>query len=166
MENLNVEQINDILDKMDFFQGQKAGRYLWNDKPFDVQEQDIANFSRDVALLKNYIKELTEESKAISERYAIQVVTAIELDKQVQKLTEENERLSVQVEMWKSTAYCEKDRVNSIKIDTVRELQERLTFEFDRMHKDNFMTPEVRQWIIDHVAKEAVEGGVVNNERP
>jgi hypothetical protein len=39
------------------------------------------------------IEELTEENEAISERYAIQVVTAIELDKQVQRLTEENERL-------------------------------------------------------------------------
>ena len=42
--------IVDILDKMDFFQGQREGRELWNDKPFEVQEQDIANFSRDISL--------------------------------------------------------------------------------------------------------------------
>ena len=66
MENLNEEQIVDILDKMDFFQGQRAGRELWNDKPFDVQEQDVANFSRDVALLKKYIKELTEENEKLA----------------------------------------------------------------------------------------------------
>lgn len=52
---LTKEQAIDILERFDFFQGQRAGRELWNDKPFDVQEQDIADFSRDVALLKEYI---------------------------------------------------------------------------------------------------------------
>lgn len=73
MENLNAEQIIDILDKMDFFQGQRAGRELWNDKPFEVQEQDIANFSRDISLIKAYInlqeqriKELTEKNERLS----------------------------------------------------------------------------------------------------
>lgn len=68
MENLNAEQIIDILDKMDFFEGQRAGRELWNAKPFEVQEQDIANFSTGVAFIKKYItsqeqriKELTDE---------------------------------------------------------------------------------------------------------
>lgn len=62
---LNREQAIDILDKFDFFQGQRAGRELWNDKPFDVQEQDIANFSKDVALIKGYIKQLTEENERL-----------------------------------------------------------------------------------------------------
>ena len=61
---LNAEQAIDILERFDFFQGQRAGRELWNSKPFDVQEQDIADFSRDVGLLKNYIKKLTEENEA------------------------------------------------------------------------------------------------------
>ncbi len=39
------------------------------------------------------INELTEENAKLHEQNAIQVVTAIELDKQVQRLTEENERL-------------------------------------------------------------------------
>ena len=44
----------------------------------------------------------------------------------IKELTEENERLRVQVKMWTSTAYCEKDRNESIKADTVRKMQERL----------------------------------------
>ena len=52
---LTKEQAIEILEKFDFFQGQRSGRELWNDKPQDVQEQDIADFSRDVALLKEYI---------------------------------------------------------------------------------------------------------------
>ena len=76
----------------------------------------------------------------------------------IKELTEENERLRAQVDMWTSTAYCEKDRLNSIKADTVQKMQERLKKEFDRMHKSNFITVEVRQWIIDQIAKEMVEG--------
>jgi hypothetical protein len=49
------EQALEILDRFEFFQGQRAGRELWSDKPVDVQERDIADFSRDVALLKEYI---------------------------------------------------------------------------------------------------------------
>ena len=77
MKNLNAEQVIDILDKVDFFQGQRAGRELWNDKPFEVQEQDIANFSRDISLVKEYI---TSQEQRIKE------------------LTEENERLSAELE--------------------------------------------------------------------
>lgn len=52
---ITKEQAIEILDFFDFFQGQRAGRELWSEKPFDVQEEDIANFARDVELLKEYI---------------------------------------------------------------------------------------------------------------
>ena len=52
---ITKEQAIDILDMMDFFQGQRAGRELWVAKPFEVQEQDISNFSKNVHLLKEYI---------------------------------------------------------------------------------------------------------------
>ena len=55
IEQITKEQAIDILERFDFFQGQRAGRELWNDKPFGVQEEDISNFSRDVKLLKEYI---------------------------------------------------------------------------------------------------------------
>ena len=64
---LNREQALEILEKFDMFQGQRAGRELWQDKPFEVQAQDVANFSRDVSLLINYIKELTEENERLKE---------------------------------------------------------------------------------------------------
>ena len=60
------EQVIDILEKFDFFQGQRAGRELWNDKPFDVQEKDINNFSRDVSLIKEYISDVAQKSEWIS----------------------------------------------------------------------------------------------------
>ena len=52
---ITKEKAIDILDKIDFFQGQRAGRELWNERPRDVQELDLRNFQRDVALLKEYI---------------------------------------------------------------------------------------------------------------
>lgn len=60
---ITKEQAIDILDKFDFFQGQRAGRELWNDKPFEVQEQDIKDFSNDVALLKEYISDVVPKSE-------------------------------------------------------------------------------------------------------
>lgn len=70
----------------------------------------------------------------------------------IKELTEENERLH---------ASCTEleQKCASVKSDTVRKMQERLTLEFDRLHKSNFMTPEVRQWIIDQITKEMLEGG-------
>lgn len=42
------EAIIDILEKWSFFFGQRAGRELWGDKPKEVQDQDIADFNRDM----------------------------------------------------------------------------------------------------------------------
>lgn len=65
----------EVLDKLSFFGGQRAGRELWNDKPREVQDEDIANFNRDIEYLKDIIrkhmndgwipveKELPEEPK-------------------------------------------------------------------------------------------------------
>ena len=45
----------EVLDKLSFFGGQRAGRELWNDKPREVQDEDIANFNRDVEQLRDFI---------------------------------------------------------------------------------------------------------------
>ena len=46
----------DIVQMFDFFQGQRAGRELWQNKPFDVQEQDIKNFQRHCEELLEYLQ--------------------------------------------------------------------------------------------------------------
>lgn len=53
---ITKEQAIDILERFDFFEGQRAGRELWNDKPKDIQDRDIADFSRDCRLLIEYVK--------------------------------------------------------------------------------------------------------------
>lgn len=45
----------EILDKLSFFGGQRAGRELWNDKLREVQDKDIADFNRDIEFLRNII---------------------------------------------------------------------------------------------------------------
>ena len=58
-----VKTVMDILDKMNFFQGQRAGRELWNDKPIEVQEEDLENFKRDINTIGSYIWDIVKELK-------------------------------------------------------------------------------------------------------
>lgn len=51
-----LENILEILDKMQFFEGQRAGRELWNDKPKEVQDKDIEDFNRDIDTVKDIIR--------------------------------------------------------------------------------------------------------------
>ena len=76
MNELKPEDVMDILEKMDFFQGQRAGRELWHEKPFEVQEQDIADFSRDVSTIKlfiNIVLSQLREKDAEIERLTAQI---------------------------------------------------------------------------------------------
>jgi hypothetical protein len=67
-------EVLEILDKLEFFQGQRAGRELWNDKPKEVQDEDIKNFNRDIQKIRDYVlsydveavvKELQETNEAL-----------------------------------------------------------------------------------------------------
>ena len=52
---ITKEESLNILDKLEFFQGQRAGRELWSDKPADVQDEDLADFVRDIQRLREFI---------------------------------------------------------------------------------------------------------------
>lgn len=53
---MTIERANDILDKWEFFYGQRAGRELWADKPTEVQNEDIANFCRDLGIVREALE--------------------------------------------------------------------------------------------------------------
>ena len=53
---MTIDRANDILDKWEFFYGQRAGRELWADKPTEVQNEDIANFCRDLGLVREALE--------------------------------------------------------------------------------------------------------------
>ena len=68
-----MQQTQDILDKWEFFYGQRAGRELWSEKQKEVQDKDIADFCRDL----NIVRSATID--------AVPVVYAIEeLDKEIE----------------------------------------------------------------------------------
>lgn len=51
-----LEKALEILNKLSFFGGQRAGRELWNEKPREVQDEDIASFDRDIEYLQDFIR--------------------------------------------------------------------------------------------------------------
>lgn len=59
----SIEKALDILEKFKFFQGQKAGRELWGDKPKEIQDRDIKDFVDNVDYVKGVIKNFKERSK-------------------------------------------------------------------------------------------------------
>ena len=50
-----IEKTIEILDKLSFFGGQRAGRELWSDKTREVQDEDIASFNRDIEYIRDII---------------------------------------------------------------------------------------------------------------
>ena len=67
-----LEKAIEILDKLSFFGGQRAGRELWNDKPRKVQDEDIANFNRDVEWLRDLICRMNDGWISVEERMPTQ----------------------------------------------------------------------------------------------
>lgn len=50
-----ANEVLDILDKWEFFYGQRAGRELWADKPKEVQDRDIADFNSDMQIVRSAV---------------------------------------------------------------------------------------------------------------
>ena len=79
----------DILDKMEFFQGQRAGRELWNNKPKEVQDKDISDFIKDINYIRSYLQDSVVLSKgayeSLSTKAKANVVNAIEIRKETAK---------------------------------------------------------------------------------
>lgn len=148
MGNLNAEQAIDLLDKMDFFQGQRAGRELWNDKPFDVQEQDIANFSRDVALIKRYINELTAENERLKADKKELINDNAELKNQLQE-----EIATEDVDLSDELLKLHIEGIEEAKAYTVRKMQS----EIKKRCIESGIYPAIVKSTIDKVAKEMLD---------
>ena len=56
-----------ILDKWEFFFGQRAGRELWGDKSKEAQDQDIADFNRDINAVRIALLGSTREMGKMKE---------------------------------------------------------------------------------------------------
>ena len=51
---IDKQQALEIIDKRDFF-NDRAGRELWNDKPKEIQDEDIRNAHEEYEQIKEYI---------------------------------------------------------------------------------------------------------------
>lgn len=54
---MTIDRTIEILNKWEFFYGQRAGRELWADKATEVQDEDIANFCRDLGLVREALEQ-------------------------------------------------------------------------------------------------------------
>lgn len=68
-------KVFDILDKMELFQGQRAGRELWNDKPKEVQDKDISDFIKDINYIRSYLQDSVVLTREEYERITKELVT-------------------------------------------------------------------------------------------
>lgn len=68
MSEIKTSEVLEILDKLEMFQGQRAGRELWVDKPTEVQDKDLENFNRDIGKIREYIKSTNSAFERIVER--------------------------------------------------------------------------------------------------
>ena len=58
---ITKQQAIELIDKFDFFLGQRAGRELWARKHEFLQDEDIRNFNRDCTLLKEFLEAIKPE---------------------------------------------------------------------------------------------------------
>ncbi|MBQ2747820.1 MAG: hypothetical protein IJF28_05050 [Firmicutes bacterium] len=66
MNDNDIIKAFDVLDKFEFFGGQRAGRLLWFNKPADIQEKDIGGFNRDIDFLKAFINRQRAEIERLN----------------------------------------------------------------------------------------------------
>ncbi len=69
-----IQKAFDILDKFEFFGGQRAGRERWFNKPTDIQNKDIGGFLRDLDFLKQFINRQEAEIERLREYEEIRPV--------------------------------------------------------------------------------------------
>ena len=137
---ITKEQAIDILDKFDFFQGQRAGRELWSDKPYEVQEEDINAFARDCALLKEYISYVVPKSEVEALQEAL---SKAEADvKNYMKIAEYQQSLSVkryhEIKRLKEDVERLQD-INERDVENIRLAKAEVTREiFEEIYEDCF----------------------------
>ena len=84
-------KVFDILDKIEFFQGQRAGRELWNDKPKEMQDKDIADFIKDIKYIRSYLQDSVVLSR---EEYEKGIIERESMRNQIAKLFNDREQAS------------------------------------------------------------------------
>lgn len=67
MSEIKTSEVLEVLDKIQFFSGQRAGRELWADKPTEVQDKDLEDYNRDIEKVRKYIESKSNAMERIVE---------------------------------------------------------------------------------------------------
>lgn len=142
MTDNDIIKALDILCKIDFF-GQRAGMELWNEKPTDVQNQDIENHSKDIAFLKDFFNRQQAEIERLK------------------KLLEEWKTEAYKVADEKDELYCNCiDRVRTAKAEAVKEFVDKVENEIDCQPHSKGMQESAERYriksIISNLLKEVI----------
>lgn len=124
-----VTKAFDILDKFEFFGGQRAGRQPWFNKPTDIQNKDIGKFLRDL----DFLKRLINRQKA-----------------EIERLEKCNDRQRTTIKAYHS---------GKIRVDVIKEYAERLkaTLIINNEENTEIFDYDFTLETIDQIAKEMTE---------
>jgi septal ring factor EnvC (AmiA/AmiB activator) len=176
MENLNAEQIIKALECCSSKIGCKECP-LQPKESLAICVTQISKYA--LALITSQEQKIAE----LTEEFAVKVVTLIEFDKNIDRLTEENERLSKEVSDLQDELKCEKETnahlgsqymseshlrhqaeemlaqgMSVVKADTVKKLQKMLIDHFDECGAFTDMETDFIALEIDNVAEEFLRG--------
>ena len=99
MTDNEIIKVKDILEKWEFFLGQRAGRELWFDKPAEIQDKDIYNFLRDLKSVKDLITHQQSENKRLGKEVDLVSI-------QFQDLQERYEEAQAKIDKLKECPKC------------------------------------------------------------
>ena len=99
MTDNEIIKVKDILEKWEFFLGQRAGRELWFDKPAEIQDKDIYNFLRDLKSVKDLITYQQSENKRLGKEVDLVSI-------QFQDLQERYEEAQAKIDKLKECPKC------------------------------------------------------------
>lgn len=176
MTDNEIIKVKDILEKWEFFLGQRAGRELWFDKPAEIQDKYIYNFLRDLKSVKDLITRQQAEyenlkvenqslrsaanslkmhhEEAQAEIVRLQSMNQAKLDT-IHDLQAEIERLQKEKDEY---AYLYDKHINTafshIKSESYKEFAERLK---NKWFDERYYSPDVDfDDFIDNLVKEMV----------
>ena len=147
----------DILEKFAFFQGQRAGRELWNNKPRDIQDKDIGGFLRDLDFLRCFINRQKAEIERL-EKYGEELqhklecllchATGNKLSKSTYTLRTMESAVTDYIED------CCREAEEEARAEAIKEFEER---QFDEARKKTLYDGKVDLGILKHISRNLVK---------
>ncbi len=146
-----IIKAKEILDFFDFF-NQRAGRELWSEKPFDIQNEDIAIFSYKVRFLKDLINRQQEEIEELKHEREVLIEdihhSADQINEQIEEIEKQKRKTDVVIENYQNLC----DRYVEARAEAIKEFADKLADVFYSHDKGDTYVREV----VNNLVKEMV----------